>query len=61
MAFTRDQIETLRAVHGAKTLFREEYLPVAGALVASCFAFGIGNTAIGVLFASATAAWSKSS
>jgi hypothetical protein len=37
------------------------YVAVAGALVASAVHFGIGNTAIGVLLASAAVAWSKSS
>lgn len=36
-------------------------LAVAGALVASAFCFGIGNTVIGVLLASAAVAWSRSS
>ncbi len=37
------------------------YVAVAGALVASAIHFGIGNTTIGVLLASAIVAWSKSS
>lgn len=36
-------------------------IAVAGMLIASCIHFGIGNTAIGVLLASAIVAWSRSS
>ncbi|QYO78400.1 hypothetical protein [Devosia salina] len=36
------------------------YIAVAGMLIASAFCFGIGNTAIGVLVASAIVAWSRS-
>lgn len=37
------------------------YLAVAGALVASCANFGITNTIVGTLLASAIVAWSRSS
>ncbi|MBE7732149.1 hypothetical protein [Devosia faecipullorum] len=36
-------------------------IAVAGMLIASAVHFGIGNTAIGLLLASAITAWSRSS